>query len=89
MFRHRLDETEGLLITEPLEGIAATSINILFVFVHLGIVWINSAGIVVGASLAKPFDLLHRPPCPARHILEVHPSRLAEFAVGDKIMWSR
>ena len=61
------------------------SIHMLGVFIDLGIVWINSKGLVVDTCLARRWHLAYFPKNPARFILEIHPDRLNEFNIGDKV----
>lgn len=85
MFRREIPDSRGLLFVEPRESIANTSIHMLFCFIDLGIIWINAAGEVVDTCLAKKWVTIKAPKHPARFFLELSPSRLEEFKVGDQI----
>ena len=85
MFRSSLAEDAGLLLVETRDSRIDTSIHMLFVFMDLGVVWINSEKIVVDTVLARAWRPAYAPSRPARYILEIHPSRLDEFKVGDHV----
>jgi uncharacterized membrane protein (UPF0127 family) len=85
MLKRSIPENWGLLFVEPKESIANTSIHMLFCFIDLGIVWMNSSREVVDTCLAKKWVTIKAPKSPAQYFLEVTPSRLAEFKVGDRI----
>jgi uncharacterized membrane protein (UPF0127 family) len=85
MFRSSLAPDEGMLFYNRRESIQEASIHMQFVFMNLGIVWANGNMVVVDKTLARPFEFDRRPSQSARYILEVHPSRLTEFEVGDQL----
>jgi uncharacterized membrane protein (UPF0127 family) len=85
MLRRSIPENWGLLFVESKESITNTSIHMLFCFIDLGIVWMNSSGEVVDTCLARKWVTIRAPKSPARYFLEVLPSRLTEFKVGDRI----
>ena len=85
MFRSSLAVDAGLLLVETRDSRIDTSIHMLFVFMDLAVVWINSEKIVVDTVLARAWRPAYAPSQPARYILEIHPSRLNEFKVGDHI----
>lgn len=85
MFRSSLAVDAGLLLVETRDSRINTSIHMLFVFMDLGVVWINSEKIVVDTVLARAWRPAYTPSRPARYILEIHPSRLDEFKVGDQV----
>jgi uncharacterized membrane protein (UPF0127 family) len=85
MFRSSLASDKGLLLVEARDSRLGTAIHMLFVFMDLGIIWINSEKIVVDSVLARPWRLAYMPHQPARYILEIHPARLNEFKIGDHV----
>jgi uncharacterized membrane protein (UPF0127 family) len=85
MFHSSLEAHDGLLLVENRQGRIETSIHMLFVFMDLGVVWINSDKIVVDTVLARTWRLVYAPRQPARYILEIHPERLPEFKIGDHL----
>jgi len=62
-----------------------TSIHMFFVYMDLAVIWINSAYTVVDTVLARSWRPAYAPRQAARYILEIHPSRLNEFAIGDHV----
>lgn len=84
-FQREMDCSNGLLLVEAQDSRIQTAIHMLFVFFDLGIVWISNAGEVVDTRLAKPWISFIIPSRPARYVLEIHPERLSEFKIGDRI----
>ena len=84
-FRRTLAEDEGLLLVQGSDSRLDASIHMLFVWMDLAVVWINSAGNVVDVRLARRWHLAYAPQRPARYVLETRPARLDEFKVGDRI----
>lgn len=85
MFRSSLDACEGLLLVEAHDSRIDTSIHMFFVFMDLGVVWINSQHQVVDTIRAKAWRPVYLPRQAARYTLEIHPDRLGEFNVGDLV----
>jgi uncharacterized membrane protein (UPF0127 family) len=85
MFRSSLPLEMGLLLVESRDSRLDTSIHMLFVFMDLAVVWINSEKVVVDTVLARSWRPAYVPRHPAKYILEIHPSRLGEFSIGDHI----
>ncbi len=63
MFRSNLDTDKGLLLVEKRDSRMDTSIHMLFVFMDLAVIWINSDNVVVDTVLARRGDRLT---CPVR-----------------------
>jgi uncharacterized membrane protein (UPF0127 family) len=85
MFRSSLGTGEGLLLVESQDSRLDTSIHMLFVFMDLAVIWINSESYVVDSVLAHAWHPFYAPRQPARYILEIHPDRLVEFKIGDQV----
>ena len=85
MFRSSLAPDEGLLLVEARDTRLETAIHMLFVFMDLAVIWINSENIVVDTVLARSWRPAYAPRQPARYILEIHPNRLSEFKIGDLV----
>jgi uncharacterized membrane protein (UPF0127 family) len=85
MFRHDLASGEGLLLVQPRENRVDASIHMLFVFMDLAVIWIDSDGKVVDTVLARSWHPAYAPCEPAKYILEIHPNRLHEFSIGDQV----
>ena len=84
-FRREIPHDHGLLLVEGADSRMQTAVHMLFVFFNLGIIWINDAGQVVDTRLAKSWISFIMPTRPARYVLEIHPDRLSEFKIGDRI----
>jgi uncharacterized membrane protein (UPF0127 family) len=84
-FRDEIPQGEGLLLVQSRDSRLDAAIHMLMVFTDLAVVWINDAGEVVDTCLARSWALAYMPKSPARFVLEMRPSRLDEFCVGDHI----
>jgi uncharacterized membrane protein (UPF0127 family) len=85
MFRSSLPQDTGLLLVEAHDSRFTTTIHMLFVHMYLAVIWINSMNKVVDTILARSWHPAYTPRQAARYILEIHPSRLDEFRIGDQI----
>ena len=85
MFRSSLASDQGLLLVESRDSRIDTAIHMLFVFMDLAVIWINSEQVVVDTVLARAWRPAYAPHRPARYILEIHPQRLNEFTIGDHV----
>ncbi len=87
MFRGSLPEDEGLLFVYPRESRAETSIHMLFVWFSIAVIWLDSQGVVVDKSLAKPWRPMYAPARPARYFIEGVPTLLDRVMIGDRLTW--
>ena len=87
-FRRQLAADDGLVLVEKSDSKTNTSIHMLFVFFNLAVIWVNSAGEVVGTVLAKPWRPAYTPPAPARYVIEGHPSLLEKVKAGDHVRFA-
>ena len=85
MFRSSLAPDKGLLIVKTRESRLDSAIHMLFVFMDLAVIWINSEKIIVDTALARTWRPVYIPLRPARYILEIHPDRQNEFKIGDRV----
>lgn len=85
MFKSHLDRQAGLLLVQSRDSRIDSSIHMLFVFMDLAVIWINSDQVVVDRVLARAWRPAYLPAQPARYILEIHPDRLDEFHIGDHV----
>ena len=85
LFRRALDDGEGLVLVEKRDSRMSTAIHMLFVFLDLGVVWVNGEGEVVDTVRARPWRLSYAPQAPARYVIEAHPDVLHEVAVGNHV----
>ena len=84
-FRRRLAPNEGLILVQRRESRLDAAIHMLAVFMDLAVVWISADRTVVDAVHAKAWHLAYFPTRPAKYILEIHPNRITDFEIGDKV----
>jgi len=84
-FRRAMSEDLGLLLVQERDSRMDAAIHMLFVWMDLAVVWINSAGKVVDLCLARRWRPAYIPKKPARYVLEMTPARLQDFKIGDDI----
>jgi uncharacterized membrane protein (UPF0127 family) len=85
MFRKRIPNDWGLLLVQGSESIVNSAIHMFAVPFDLGVIWLNTGGEVVDLAEVKRWIGIKSPKKPAKYILEVTPSRLNEFKLGDRI----
>lgn len=85
MFRSKLGLEQGIVLVQPEDSQINSAIHMLFVFMDLAVIWINSDMEVVDSVLARAWRPIYLPRRPARYILEIHPYRLNDFQVGDRV----
>ena len=84
-FRRALSSADGLVLVEKSDSRLTTSIHMFFVFFDLGVIWVNEAGEVVDALVARPWRPSYAPQSPARYVIELHPSLLEQVQIGDHL----
>ncbi len=84
-FRRELPPDQGLLLVQARDSRLDASIHMLFVWMDLAVIWINSAEEVVDVKLARSWRPAYLPQRPARYVLELNPGRIGDFAVGDQV----
>lgn len=85
MFASQLDQEAGLLLVHKNQSRSNAAIHMFFVGQDLGVIWLDDQRQIVDLVLAKSWAPLYTPRAAARYILEIHPERLAEFKIGDKL----
>ena len=85
MFRARLYLDEGLLLVGERDSRLEAAIHMLFVPFDLSIFWIDAQLVVVDKTIARRWRLAYVPKSAARYILEVHPNRVNDYEIGDKV----
>jgi uncharacterized membrane protein (UPF0127 family) len=83
MFRRSLKPGEGLLFVEDAEQRFGAAINMFFVFFPIGVVWLDGAGMVVDARVARPFGPFYAPRKPAQFFLEGPPDLVDWVVIGE------
>ena len=86
-FRKALAPGEGLVLVEESDGRVSSGITMLFVFMNLGIVWVNGSGLVVDTVVARPWRPSYLPQHPARYVIEATPEILQEVQPGDSVQF--
>ncbi len=89
MFRSKLDRDEGLLLEMPRDSRLDSSIHMFFVPFAIAVFWVNSAMEVVDKVVAQPWRPAYVPARPARFVLEMHPDRISQYEVGQKVKFVR
>lgn len=84
-FRRNLTSDEALLLVQLKDSRLDAAIHMLAVWTDLAVIWINNQGVVVDLCTARAWRPFYIPKQPARYILEMAPSRISEFAIGDKV----
>jgi uncharacterized membrane protein (UPF0127 family) len=84
-FRSDLPQGQGLLLVQGRDSRIDTSIHMMFVFMDLAVIWINAQNTVVDTVLARAWHPAYFPHQAAKYILEIHPDRLSEFRIGDRV----
>lgn len=85
MFRREIALDEGLLLVQNKDNRTDSSIHMLFVGMDLGVIWIDANFIVVDMIIAKSWKPAYFPSKPAKYTFEIHPNRIIEFKLGDKV----
>jgi uncharacterized membrane protein (UPF0127 family) len=85
MFRPHLGLDEGVLLVEKRDSRLDTSIHMFFVPFDLAVFWINSEMTVVDKIIAKSWHPAYFPKTDAQYTLEIHPDRIGDFQIGDKV----
>ena len=83
-FRRRLAKDEGLLLVEHRASRSGASIHMWFVFMPLGVAWLDADGRVVDTRLALPWRL-YAPRAAAKFTLEGPPAMLESVAINDRL----
>jgi uncharacterized membrane protein (UPF0127 family) len=85
MFRSHLPADEGLVLVMSRDSRLDSSIHMLFVPFDLAVFWINSELRVVDKLIARSWRPAYFPAQAARYTLEIHPDRIDDYAIGDKV----
>jgi uncharacterized membrane protein (UPF0127 family) len=85
MFTTSLPENNGLLLVQGSEGRINSSIHMMFMWMDLAVIWINSEYSVVDLVLARRWKLAYLPKKAAKYVLETGVSNLGDYNIGDKV----
>lgn len=83
MFRFRLADDEGLLFVHRRPSVINTTIHMLFMFMPIAVIWLDSDFRVVDAKYAKPWRLAYAPAKPAQYYIEANTHLLDRVAIGE------
>jgi uncharacterized membrane protein (UPF0127 family) len=86
-FRKTLAPGEGLVLVEEGDGRLSSGITMLFVFMDLGVVWVNGDGFIVDAVVARSWRPSYLPQHPARYVIEAAPEIVHEVRPGDSVQF--
>lgn len=87
-FRRSIPPNFGLLLVFKGDNRVESAIHMMFVWMDLSIIWINSSFNVVDVKLARRWRPLYIPRRPAKYVLELLPERLSDFKIGDRVDFS-
>jgi uncharacterized membrane protein (UPF0127 family) len=89
MFRRELQPNEGLLLVQGKNSRLDASIHMLFMWMDLAVIWIDTSLNVVDAKLARRWRPAYFPAKPARYVLELPVENLKCFNIGDVVVFER
>jgi uncharacterized membrane protein (UPF0127 family) len=75
----------GLLLVQKHDTIVNSSIHMLFMWIDLAVVWINTHGEVVDVKKARRWRLAYLPERPACYVLELADIHINDFIVGERV----
>ncbi len=87
MFRRELPEGSGVLLVGQKQSRMDSSIHMLFMWMDLKVVWLDSDRKVVDVQIAKRWQLACFPIRPARYVLEISQPNRAVFEIGDQVIF--
>jgi uncharacterized membrane protein (UPF0127 family) len=87
MFHPPLRDDDGILLVQKRDSRMEAAIHMLFMRTDLTVVWVNSDMRVVDLKLAKRWHPSYVPQKPARYVLELSPSRISDFSIGDRLVF--
>lgn len=87
MFRKSIPIDTCLILSERYESIINTSIHMLFMRFDIGVIWLSKDFTVVDKKFAKKWHLAYFSRLPAQHVIELHPTQLENFSIGDKLLF--
>lgn len=86
MFSKELKEDAGILLVEKNQTRINTSIHMLFMNYDLTLLWLDQSLVVVDKVLAKKWVPIYLSKKPAQYVLELHPSKISEFSIGEQLI---
>jgi hypothetical protein len=86
-FTFQLDDDAGLLFVNSRESRTESAIHMLFMFMEIAVVWLDSSGRVVDKQRAKPWRLAYVPQKAAQYYIEARPELLERVEIGDVLQF--
>ena len=86
MFRKELKQDEGIILVGNRESKINTSIHMFFMSFDITILWLDKDLVIVDKALAKKWVPIYKPKMPAQYVLELHHSKISDYAIGDKLV---
>ncbi len=87
MFTKSLSADQGIVLVQSSDSKVNASIHMMFMWIDLAVVWIDSEYTVVDKVLARRWKLAYVPQKAARYVLETGVSHLSEYNIGDKVLF--
>ncbi len=85
MFQRQIPVENGLLFIQGNESRINSAIHMFFVNFDLAVIWLDNHNCVVNKCLAQRWRPFYMPSGKAKMILELHPTHLDKFSIGDKV----
>jgi uncharacterized membrane protein (UPF0127 family) len=85
MFTKSLPENHGLLLVQNSDSRLNSSIHMMFMWMDLAVIWMNSEYSVVDLVLARRWKMAYLPRKAAKYVLETGVSNLSDFNIGDTV----
>ncbi len=85
MFTKNLPDHQGLLLVQGSDSRLNASIHMMFMWIDLAVIWLNSELQVVDAVLARRWKFAYLPKQPAKYVLETSVANLQDFNIGDRV----
>lgn len=85
MFSKPIPKEGGIIMDEKFSSKMNAAIHMLFVNFPITVLWLDPDLVVVDKVLAKPWRPAYVPKAPARWVVELHASRMDDFAEGDHL----
>jgi len=85
MFKKYLPDEQGLLLVQSSDGKVNSSIHMMFMWIDLAVIWINSDYKVVDRVIAQRWKLGYFPKSPAKYVLETGVSHINDFNIDDVV----
>ena len=85
-FRKELKENEAVLIERNNESILDATIDMIFVFYKIDVLWLDKNKKIVDIRKnVRPFSLFSAPNKPAKYIVELRKGVSSKFKIGQKL----